>query len=324
MSFCSTCKIHRADDAVFCPDCGQRLEISDTPKFDLREHLSQLQQHGWLRIKTRQDGDKTKPRRYKQERWNAVKYLEDIWRALVRGGFSYFTNIGKERQETFTTGTLLTTEHAVTTREKTPILLPQEQLQKVVDIRTKSLEGQLYYTGQRFLYEVNVLEMEMSRSSEVGKHFIFTKPLLSFWIKPDFSELLRLTNCTVLREIGKFRKKQYHDMTYCVREVKRPGFRQPKAVYCGYLWDGPDGQYVDDAAFSIFAAPSGDTSAETLADKLGNLIRQAVSTPVTELLAYTYRCHARHDALVATTADAGVRSMQEHPYAHWSTFPIIV
>jgi len=164
----------------------------------------------------------------------------------------------------------------------------------------------------------------MSRSDEVGKHFIYTQPLQSYWIKPDFSELLQLTNSNSLREIGMLRKKQYQDMTFRVHEVKSPGFRQPKAVYCGYLWDGLDGQYVDNAVFTVFASLGNDPSAETFAEILRNLIEKAVSTPVTELLAYTYRCHAQPDALIATSISADVRNMQEHPYAHWSTFPIIV
>jgi len=266
----------------------------------------------------------TKPRQYKQERWNAAKYLEDIWRALERGGFSYFTYGGDESKETFYTGVILTTEHVVKTREKVPILLPQEKLQKVVDIHTPSLEGRLYYTGQRFLYEKLKFELAISGRVEVGKDFIFTQPLHSYWIKPDFSELLQLTNSTTLREIGTFNKKQYRDMTFRIREVKSPGSRQPKAVYCGYLWDGPDGQYVDNAVFNVFPTPSEDPSAETFADTLRNLIDQAISTPITELLAYTYRCHAKSDTQIATSINAGVRSMQEHPYAHWSTFPIIV
>jgi hypothetical protein len=324
MPFCETCQMLRPEDAVFCPDCGQRLDVSQPLTFDIREHLRHLQQQGWLRIKLRQDSDKTKPRRYKQEPWDAAKYLEDIWRALSRGGFSYFTHIGEERHESFTTGVLLTTEHTVTNREKAPILLPQEQLQKIADIRTKSFEGQLFFTGKRFLFDATVLEMEMFRSDEVGKHFILTHPLFSLWIKPDFTELLHLTRSSVVREIGTFRKKRYRRMNFRVREVKRPGWRQPNAVYCGYLWDGPDGQYVDDDAFFMFATPGDDPSAEMLADQLRELIRQATSTPVTELLAYTYRCHAQPNTFVATAVHAGVRSMQEHPYAYWSTFPIIV
>jgi hypothetical protein len=113
-------------------------------------------------------------------------------------------------------------------------------------------------------------------------------------------------------------------MNFRFREVKRPGRRQPKAVYCGYLWDGPDGQHMDDDTFFIFATRGDNPSAEILADKLRNLIRQAASTPVTEILAYTYRCHTQPNAFVATAFNAGVRSMQEHPYAYWSKFPIIV
>jgi hypothetical protein len=309
---------------VFCPECGEHLKTLEVAKFNLREHLHHLQQHGWLRIQARQDGNLTKPRRYKQARWNTTKYLEDVWRAVERGGFSYFKYIGEEGQETFYTGVILTTEHTVKTREKAPVLLPQEKLQKIADIREPSFEGRLYYTGQRFLYEMLRFELTMSRSDEVGKHFIFTQPLHSYWIKPDFSELLQLTNQTTLREIGRFNKKRYRDMTYRVRELKSPGRHKSKAVYCGYLWDGPNGAYVDSTVFNVFTAPSDDPSAEHFADMLRNLIDQAVSTPVSDLLAYTYRCHAQPSALIATSITAGVKSMQEHPYAHWSTFPIIV
>ncbi len=286
--------------------------------------MQQLRQHGWLRIKLRQDSDKTKPRRYKQEAWDTAKYLEDIWRALNRGGFSYFTHIGDEHQETFTTGVLLTTEHVIAIREKAPILLSTERLQKVTDIQTKNVTGQLFFTGRRFLYEYSVLDMAISGSAEVGKHFIYTHPLLSLWIKPDFPDFLQLTGHPAIRETGTFRKKQYRRMTFRVNEVKRPGRRQPPAVYCGYVWDGPTGSHVDDDAQFAFATPNSSLPAEQFALELRELIRQAKPTPVAELLAYTYRCHARPDALIATDPTAGVRSMQEQPYAHWSTFPIIV
>ncbi|MCW4041269.1 MAG: hypothetical protein NWE83_11030 [Candidatus Bathyarchaeota archaeon] len=324
MPYCAICQAHRPDPAVFCPECGQRLEPPPLPSFDINVHLQQLQQHGWLRIKLRQDSDKTKPRRYKQEAWNATKYLEDIWRALNRGGFSYFTHIGEEHQETFTTGVILTTKHAITSREKAPILLPTERLQKVADIQTKSATGQLCFTGHRFLYQYTMLEMAMSRSDEVGKHFIYTHPLLSIWIKPDFTELLQLTRSPAIRETGTFRKKQYRRMTFRVNEVKRPRRRQPHAVFCGYLWDGPDGSHVDEDAQYAFATPDPLLSAEQFALELRELIRQAKPTPITDLIAYTYHCHARPDALIATDPSAGIRHMQEHPYAHWSTFPIIV
>jgi hypothetical protein len=324
MPFCVTCQQHRPNAAVFCPECGQRLTQPQSPTFDIHAHLRTLHQEGWLQIKLRQDSDHTQPRRYQQAQWDPAKYLEGIWRALTRGGFSYFTQVGEERHETFTTGVLLTTEHTVATRPKAPILLPQEQLQKVSDIRTPSLEGQLYYTGQRFLFDVTAFELALSRSDEVGKHFIFTQPLYSLWIKPDFSELLRLTGRNALRETGTFRKQQYHHMTFQVHEVKRLGRRQPHAVYCGYLWEGPDGELVDDDATFIFATPNDDPPAEIFAETLRDLIHQATSTPVTELLAYTYHCHAQPEAMIATALNAGVRRMQEHPYAHWSTFPIIV
>lgn len=324
MPFCVVCQMHRPDLAIFCPECGQRLEPSSPPSFDLHAHVQQLRQHGWLRIKLRQDSDKTKPRRYKQEAWDAAKYLEDIWRALNRGGFSYFTHIGDEHQETFTTGVLLTTEHVIAIREKAPILLSTERLQKVTDIQTKNVTGQLFFTGRRFLYEYSVLDMAISGSAEVGKHFIYTHPLLSLWIKPDFTDFLQLTGHPAIRETGTFRKKQYRRMTFRVNEVKRPGRRQPPAVYCGYVWDGPTGSHVDDDAQFAFATPNSSLPAEQFALELRELIRQAKPTPVAELLAYTYRCHARPDALIATDPTAGVRSMQDQPYAHWSTFPIIV
>lgn len=324
MPFCVVCQMHRPGLAIFCPECGQRLEPSSPPSFDLHAHVQQLRQHGWLRIKLRQDSDKTKPRRYKQEAWDAAKYLEDIWRALNRGGFSYFTHIGDEHQETFTTGVLLTTEHVIAIREKAPILLSTERLQKVTDIQTKNVTGQLFFTGRRFLYEYSVLDMAISGSAEVGKHFIYTHPLLSLWIKPDFTDFLQLTGHPAIRETGTFRKKQYRRMTFRVNEVKRPGRRQPPAVYCGYVWDGPTGSHVDDDAQFAFATPNSSLPAEQFALELRELIRQAKPTPVAELLAYTYRCHARPDALIATDPTAGVRSMQDQPYAHWSTFPIIV
>ena len=324
MPFCVECQVRQPDSAIFCPECGQRLESQSPPSFDLHSHLQQLRQHGWLRIKLRQDSDKTKPRRYKQEAWDATKYLEDIWRALNRGGFSYFTHVGDERQETYSTGVILTTKHTITTREKAPILLSTERLQKITDIQTKSVTGQLYFTGQRFLYEYSVLEMAVSRSAEVGKHFIYSHPLLSIWIKPDFTEFLQLIERPAIRETGTLRKKQYRRMTFRVNEVKRPGRRQPHAVYCGYLWDGPNGSHVDENAQFAFATPDSALPAEQFALELRELIRQAKPTPVAELLAYTYRCHARPDAFIATDPTAGVRSMQEHPYAHWSTFPIIV
>lgn len=324
MPYCAVCQTHRPNPAIFCPECGQRLEQPPLPSFDINVHLQQLQQHGWLRIKLRQDSDKTKPRRYKQEEWDVTKYLEDIWRALNRGGFSYFTHVGEGCQETFTTGIILTTEHTITTREKAPILLPTERLQKVADIQTKGVTGQLFFTGNRFLYEYTMLEMAMSRSDEVGKHFIYTQPLLSIWIKPDFTEFLQLTRCPAIRETGTFRKHQYRRMTFRVNEVKRPGRRQPHAVYCGYLWDGPDDSHVDEDAQFAFATLDSALPAEQFALELRELIRQATPTPIAELLAYTYRCHTRSDALIATDPTAGIRSMQEHPYAHWSTFPIIV
>jgi hypothetical protein len=316
--------MHRPDLAIFCPECGQRLDSPSSTSFDLHAHLQQLQQHGWLRIKLRQDNDKTKPRRYKREAWDATTYLEDIWRALNRGGFSYFTHIGTERQETFSTGVILTTEHTITTRKKAPILLSIESIQKVADIQTRSVTGQLFFTGYRFLYEYSMLEMAMSRSDEVGKHFIYTHPLLSIWIKPDFTEFLQLIGRSAIRELGTFRKKQYRRMIFRVNEVKRPGRRQPLAVYCGYLWDGPNGSYIDEASQFAFATPDSPLPAEQFALELRELIRQAKPIPIAELLAYTYRCHARSDALIATDPTAGVRSMQEHPYAHWSTFPILV
>ena len=316
--------MHRPDSAIFCPECGQRLEPLSPPSFDLHVHLQQLRQHGWLRIKLRQDSDKLKPLRYKQEAWDANKYLEDIWRALNQGGFSYFTHIVDEHQETFTTGGILTNEHTITTRKKIPILLSTERLQKVADIQTKSVTGQLYFTGHRFLYEYSVLEMAVSRFAEVGKHFIYTHPLLSIWIKPDFTEFLQLIGRPAIRETGSLRKKQYRRMTFRVNEVKRSGRRQPYAVYCGYLWDGPNGSLVDEDAQFAFATPDSTLPAEQFALELRELIRQAKPTPVSDLLAYTYRCHARPDAFIATDPTAGVRSMQEQSYAHWSTFPIIV
>jgi hypothetical protein len=324
MPYCATCLTHRPAPAQFCPECGDRLTAPPPPAFNLSTHLQHLQQHGWPRIKLRQDSDLTKPRRYKQETWDPATYLEDIWRALSRGGFSYFTQIGEARQETFRTGVILTTDHDITTRAKAPILLPTESLRKVADIQAKGVTGQLSFTGQRFLYEYTVQEMAMARGDEVGKHFIFTRPLLSYWIKPDFTEFLQVTNHHTLRETGTFRKKQYRRMTFRVNEVKRPGRGQPLAVYCGYLWNGPDGEYVDADQQVAFMTPDPAFPAEQFALELRELIRQATPTPIADLLAYTYRCHAQPDACIATSPTTGVRSMQEHPYAHWSTFPLII
>jgi hypothetical protein len=324
MPFCVFCQLMRSDTAVFCPNCGQRLVPSPSLKFDLQTYLQQLQHHGWQRIKLRQDADHTKPRRYQQQSWDAALFLEDIWRALTRGGFSYFTHVGESRQESFTSGVLLTTEHTVTTHTKAPILLPTERLQHVAEIHAKGLAGQLFFTGQRFLYEVTRMELAIPYRDEVGKHFIFTQPLFSLWIKPDFTELLQRMGRHILRETGTFRKKRYRRMMFRVNAVKRLGRGRPHTVYCGYVWDGPDGEHVDDDTQFAFVIPEETLSAEQFALELRELIRQAASISVANLLAYTYRCHARSDAFIATDYTSGTRLMSEQPYAYWGTFPILV
>lgn len=328
MSFCSKCGGKLDPEALFCANCGTSLKRMEKTKprktvsesvsekrFDIKEHIRTFQREGMLKEKG-----------YKGEivrdKWNPKKYVEKIALAIGGGGFSYFRYVGEARTEEYDEGGLLIKDRKkVEVQDKSPLLLSDEELRKVGDIQTGRRTiyqqwGPLYFTGRRFIFETKEFSVQSTGNAE------YSLPMWSYWIKPDFTELLSLINLPAYYVKGRLNKRLFNKLSFKVLKVGQriPG-QLAKAVACDFVMTDTSDVDLDNfmslgSSHRIFwAYAQKDQTLERLGDELQSLISEAKETKVTDLIIHTYQSQREKDAMIDTSFSYGPREIRDHPYS---------
>ena len=181
-----------------------RARIEET-SFNFKSHLEKLKRDGIL---------KSKAGKLETKRWDPKEYLKETFESIVNGGFSYFLYKGEPHETEFMEGVTLRSKERVLVRDKEPLLMKDEKLEKIADIRWEANPdlnagerwGPLYYTGRRFIIDTVSFKAQAWHGQEIE----FSLPLNSYWIKPDYSDLLDALDMDFFFEDGVFRKKKYN------------------------------------------------------------------------------------------------------------------
>ncbi len=311
MPFCPKCGSEVRLEAAFCHNCGAELKappvnISPTPHrrapFDLRKHIADLRRDGLTKPK---DFDLI-PEDYERVNWDTKIYVDAVSGSLLNGGFSYFTYLDAVHEESV--------EGAV--RKRTPILLRDEQLDTVAQIKVEwggwgTTWGLLYFTGRRF-----ILDAEKARFPDAPEGAVPSLPLTSFWIKPDFSDLFSLLDVSFFLEQGTFRKKRFNTLIYSATAMEgSPSLR------CGYMAGGPGGeQFMNDEYEQFWSSVERTHSIQHFSKNINDMIAEARKTNVSELIEHTYTCHHMMTAIIETNPLSGPKGVSENPFSYWPLF----
>jgi len=289
-------------------------------KFSILDHIRKLQEEGMVVAATVQKEGPSAPRRWKRTRWDPRTYVEGIANAILYGGFSYFRNVGELERREVEIGTFLKERREVEVGERAPVLLDDEELEPVGNVKlliaTGGWElGKLYYTGRRFIFDVQ----EFQVVTEYGD-VLPTPPMASTWIKPDFSGFLSMLGLPGFIEEGTIRKSVYNRMRYEVTGVKRK-FMVGEFVSSAWVLTGPNSSKTIEGGIWV---PAEEITVKQFYEDLKSLVEKAKETKVEDLIAHAYACHNAGDVWIATSFIMGPRRMSELPYAYWSENPVLV
>ena len=298
-----------------------KITVEEVEKFNLQEHIERLKREGMIVAATIQKAKPSEPRGWKRIKWNPKIYVKDVANAIMYGGFSYFRYAEEARMGEVEIGTFLKEKKAVEIREKVPVLLEDESLEKVGTIKQLYKiggwkKGTLYFTGRRFIFDVQAFEV-VTEHEEVAP----TLTMGSIWIKPDFSDILSLLGLSGFLEEGTIRKNLYNSMRFEIIGIKK---KMLVGQYIASTWvlAGPSSSKT--VGESWWVPLEEDLSLEQFYEKLKLMTKNAKKTKVNDLIAYAYACHKTDDVWIATSMEMGPRKMSELPYAYWWSSPIVV
>jgi hypothetical protein len=136
--------------------------------------------------------------------------------------------------------------------------------------------------------------------------------LNSYWIKPDFIDLLEASGVNAFFEDGLIRKKKYDKISFNVVDVKSPVIGGEKGVQCGYMLYGTKGETLYDLYHYWYKLS--DEPVEEFAENLREMIKGANVTQVSDLIKHTKECQNRADARIETSIGYSSRKISENPY----------
>ena len=297
-----------------------KVMAEEVEKFSLQEHIERLKREGMMVAATIQKAKPSEPIRWKKIEWNPKIYIKDIANAIMYGGFSYFRYAGETLRSEVEIGTFLKERKTVEIREKAPVLLKDERLEKVGTVKQLYeiggwKAGTLYFTGRRFIFDVQAFEIVTDREEVTP-----TLTMGSIWIKPDFSSILSFLGLSGFLEEGTIRKNLYNSLKFEITGTKKKMFIG-EYVRTTWVLTGPGSRKTMGEGRWV---PLEDLPLEQFYERLKVMTKDAKETKVEELIAHAYACHKANDVWIATSVDMGPRKMSELPYAYWSSSPILV
>lgn len=202
-------------------------------------------------------------------------------------------------------------------KKRVPILLDDEALQEVGMIVNQWPDwgknwGRLFFTGRRF-----ILDVEKSKFTSYDEAALPSLPLISYWIKPDFSYLFSILGLYFFREVGSLKKKRFNTLSFTVTA-------KGKKIQCEYLIDGPNGHEIMNDEYSQSWSLYKPASNKGFLQTITALISKTKATQVTDLIQHTHTCHHMNNILIETNPLSGPKKLTEHSFSYWGPYPILV
>jgi hypothetical protein len=251
------------------------------------------------------------------KKWDAEKYLNNVFQSIVAGGFSYFTYGHIVEESELVTGIILKSKEKMDVRQKTPLLLDGETLDFLGDVRRNGIFGEyggttfgpMYFTGRRFILDT----LEFETETHLGHEIEYSLPMTSYWIKPDFTNLFSKIGLNYFFKDGIIRKKRYDDLQFGIKGIEKPGFFADKALACGYNLTGEDEMFFD--YFKQHIINLDEKSLEEFSDIMDSLIEKSIVTDVCSLVEHTYNSMENTDAVIETSLAYSGKNLGSGPYS---------
>ena len=211
-------------------------------------------------------------------------------------------------------------------RKKNPILLDDEKLVHIGLVKRQGVFGghggttigPMYYTGRRFMLDT----IEFETETHMGHEAEFSLPLTSYWIKPEFTQLMDKLNANYFHQEGVFRKKRYNKVDYTVSGIEKPGLLAERALSCGYQLVGDNRLFYD--VYKQYINSLDENNIEAFSEKIEKMINDAYVTDVCNLITHTYTCKMYPDAIIETALAYGGKKLTEAAFSLCGLFGIIV
>jgi hypothetical protein len=306
VSYCSECGAEIKPGSKFCSDCGTKIQIKE---FDIDSHLNNLMRSG-MQVSNQENKIDVK-------NWETEKYLNNVFQSIVAGGFSYFTYGDVIEESEVVSGIILKSKEKMDVKEKNPLLIEEETLEFIGNVRRNGLFGDhggttfgpMYFTGRRFIID----SLEFETETQMGQEIEYSLPLSSYWIKPDFTNLFNKVDLNHFFKDGIIRKKLYNDLTFIVKGIEKPGLFADKAVACGYILKGDDEMFFD--FYKQHLINLDEKPLEEFLETIKNAIEKSVTTDVCSLIEHSYTSMKNTNSFIETSLAYSGKRLESIAYS---------